>query len=134
MRPLRGQLEHATLSVVERLRLEGGSSIFWLDTSGGLDTDVDLEGRAAEQDFDMDENRPSKEWPLTERGNQRIAILLHMHLCRQIPRSRFGDVCLRPTNIYHGKAFDPGARYSDDVVVDGKDGNLKMLSDFEFKA
>lgn len=33
MRPFRGQLEHATHSVVDRLRRGGDKAVFWLDTS-----------------------------------------------------------------------------------------------------
>lgn len=51
MRPFRGQLEHATRSVVDRLRFEGDSSVFWLDTSGWLTTDLDFEGRIEDRDF-----------------------------------------------------------------------------------
>jgi len=56
MRPFRGQFEQATHAVVERLRKEGDRSIFWLDTSGWLNTQVDFEGRAEEQDFFLDGN------------------------------------------------------------------------------
>jgi hypothetical protein len=54
MRPFRGQLEQVTLSVVNRLQLEGDSSVFWLDTSGWLNTDIDFEGPAEAQDFFLD--------------------------------------------------------------------------------
>lgn len=54
MRPFRGQLELATASIVNRLRAEGDMNVFWLDTSGWLNTDVDLGGRADEQDFFLD--------------------------------------------------------------------------------
>src|ERR1700709_1621488 len=54
MRPLRGQLEQATRSVVDRLRSEGDESVFWLDTSGWLNTDIDFEGRVEDQDFFLD--------------------------------------------------------------------------------
>lgn len=54
MRPLRGQLEGATHAVVDRLRKDGDKSVFWLDTSGWLDTDVDFEGSAENQDFFLD--------------------------------------------------------------------------------
>src|SRR4051812_22695063 len=40
MRPFRGQLEQATRSVIDRLRLDGVKDVFWLDTSEWLDTDV----------------------------------------------------------------------------------------------
>lgn len=54
MRPFRGQLEQATRSVVDRLRLDGERSVFWLDTSGWLNTDVDFQGKAEDQDFFFD--------------------------------------------------------------------------------
>lgn len=59
MRPFRGQLEQATHAVVERLRKEGDRSIFWLDTSGWLNTEVDLKAKAEEQDFFLDGEKPS---------------------------------------------------------------------------
>ena len=49
MRPLRGQLEQATRWVVDRLRSEGHSSVFWLDTSGWLNTEADFEGSEEDQ-------------------------------------------------------------------------------------
>jgi hypothetical protein len=58
MRPFRGQLEQATHTVVEHLRREGDRSMFWLDTSGWLNTEVDFEGKAEEQDFFLDGNSP----------------------------------------------------------------------------
>lgn len=54
MRPVRGQLQEATHSVVDRLQKEGDKAIFWLDTSGWLNTEVDFEGRAEDQDFFLD--------------------------------------------------------------------------------
>lgn len=54
MRPFRGQLEQATHAVVDRLRKDGDKSVFWLDTSGWLNTEVDLDGRAEDQDFFLD--------------------------------------------------------------------------------
>ena len=54
MRPFRGQLEQATHSVVDRLRFEGDGSVFWLDTSGWLSTDIDFARRAEDQDFFLD--------------------------------------------------------------------------------
>jgi hypothetical protein len=54
MRPFRGQLEQATHSVVDRLRFEGDKSVFWLDTSGWLNTYIDFEGPPEDQDFFLD--------------------------------------------------------------------------------
>lgn len=54
MRPLRGQLEQATHSVVDRLRADGDNNVFWLDTSGWLNTDVDFDGWPENRDFFFD--------------------------------------------------------------------------------
>ncbi|KAK2626469.1 hypothetical protein QTJ16_003644 [Diplocarpon rosae] len=102
MRPFRGQLEQATHAVVERIRKDGDKNIFWLDTSGWLNTEVDFEGRPEDQDFFLDEENPSKQWRLTERGNQQVAILLHMHVCRYLARE--ADECaFLPPEIYLGR-------------------------------
>ena len=56
MRPFRGQLEQATHAVVDRLRMEGDKSLFWLDTSGWLNTEIHFDGRREDQDFFLDGN------------------------------------------------------------------------------
>jgi hypothetical protein len=58
MRPFHGRLDQVTRSVVNRLRLEGDSPVYWLDTSGWLNTDVDFEGPPDDQDFFLD-GKPS---------------------------------------------------------------------------
>jgi hypothetical protein len=48
----------------------------------------------------------SKHWYLTERGNQRVAILLHKHVCRFLARD--AEKCaFLPSEIYQGKSFNP---------------------------
>ncbi len=54
MRPFRGQLEQSTHSVVDRLRMEGDKNLFWLDTSGWLNTEIDFGARTEDQDFFLD--------------------------------------------------------------------------------
>lgn len=54
MRPFRGQLEQATHTVVDRLRTEGDKNLFWLDTSGWLNTEIDFDGWPEDQDFFLD--------------------------------------------------------------------------------
>lgn len=54
MRPFRGQLEQVTHTVVSRLRKDGDKSVFWLDTSGWLNTDVAFDGPPEDQDFLLD--------------------------------------------------------------------------------
>ncbi|PMD27603.1 hypothetical protein NA56DRAFT_589343 [Hyaloscypha hepaticicola] len=126
MRPFRGQLEQATYAVVDRLRKEGDNSLFWLDTSGWLNTEVHFDGRREDQDFFLDEESSTKQWRLTERGNQRVAILLHMHVCRYLAREV--DKCaFLPPEIYHGKAIDPEALRFDEYLEAEKERKLKKL-------
>jgi hypothetical protein len=124
MRPFRGQLETVTHSVVDRLRSEGDWSVFWLDTSGWLNTDVDFDGPVEDQDFFLDgtplqmsildpclttglEGSSLKQWRLTERGNQRVAILLHMHVCRYLAKDAENCAFLSP-EFYHVESEEPG--------------------------
>lgn len=122
MRPFRGQLEQATRLVVDRLRMDGYEEIYWLDTSGWLNTDIDFDAKPQDQDFFLDgmpdvflpkliililliiEDSSSKKWRLTERGNQRVAILLHLHVCRYLARDAERCAFLAP-EVYEGK-FD----------------------------
>ncbi|KAH6710763.1 hypothetical protein BKA61DRAFT_658609 [Leptodontidium sp. MPI-SDFR-AT-0119] len=126
MRPFRGQLEQATHAVVDRLRRDGDKSVFWLDTSGWLNTEVDFDGRAEDQDFFLDEERATKQWVLTERGNQRVAILLHNHVCRYLAREV--DKCaFLPPEIYLGRALDHDAIRLNECLEDEKERKLKKL-------
>ena len=54
MRPFRGQLEQTTRLVVDRLRMDGYEQIYWLDTSGWLNTDIDFDAKPQDQDFFLD--------------------------------------------------------------------------------
>ncbi|CAG8949449.1 hypothetical protein HYFRA_00008309 [Hymenoscyphus fraxineus] len=124
MRPLRGQLEGATHSVVERLRRDGDKSVFWLDTSGWLDTELELEGSVENQDFFLDEE--TKGWRLTQRGNQRVAILLHLHVCRFLAQE--AEKCaFLPPEIYQGKAADPEMVRFEEYIDGERERKLKGL-------
>ncbi|KAK6586667.1 hypothetical protein PZA11_001724 [Diplocarpon coronariae] len=126
MRPFRGQLEQATHAVVDRLRKNGDMNIFWLDTSGWLNTEVDFEGPPEDQDFFLDEESPSKQWRLTERGNQRVAIMLHMHVCRYLARET--DKCaFLPPELYLGRSMDPEVVRVDELLSDERERELKKL-------
>ncbi|PVH89051.1 hypothetical protein DL98DRAFT_544096 [Cadophora sp. DSE1049] len=126
MRPFRGQLEQATHAVVDRLRKGGDKSVFWLDTSGWLNTEVDFDGRPEDQDFFLDEGSSTKQWRLTERANQKVAILLHMHVCRYLAREV--DKCaFLPPEIYLGKALDHDAIRLNEFLEDEKEKKLKKL-------
>lgn len=123
MRPLRGQLEHATQNVVNKIRADGDKSVFWLDTSGWLDTEN--EGLETEDMF-FDETASPPKWRLTEQGNQRVAIFLHMHLCRYLAGE--GEKCaFLPHEVYQGKVFDPVQANFDRFLEDEKERKLKKL-------
>ncbi|KAL8883373.1 MAG: hypothetical protein Q9192_007208, partial [Flavoplaca navasiana] len=102
MRPLRGELEHATQNIVNRIRSAGDKYVYWLDTSGWLDPNSSLDPETSTQDFYLDVSVKTPRWRLTERGNQRTAIFLHMHVCRYLARD--GEKCpFLPSEVYEGK-------------------------------
>ncbi|TAQ89660.1 hypothetical protein B7494_g2034 [Chlorociboria aeruginascens] len=103
MRPFRGQLEQATRSVVDRLRAEGDKSLTIIT-----------------------EESPSKQWRLTERGNQRVAVLLHMHVCRYLAQD-VEKCAFLPPEVYQGQAIDPEATNFDDFLHDEREPKLKEL-------
>lgn len=123
MRPLRGQLEEATQNAVAKLRADGDKAVFWLDTSGWLDTSIDdPEG----PDFFYDDSVTPPKWRLTVQGNQRVAIFLHMHVCRYLAGAE--DKCaFLPHEVYQGRVFDPEQKKFDKYVEDEKERKLKRL-------
>ncbi|MCJ1476096.1 hypothetical protein MMC13_004761 [Lambiella insularis] len=123
MRPLRGELEHATQGVVNRLRAEGDKAVFWIDTSGWLaESPDDFES----EDFHIDETVAPSVYRLTEQGNQRVAIFLHLHVCRYL--ARIEDQCaFLPPSIYQGKVFNPEDVDLDRYLEDDKEKKLKEL-------
>ena len=124
MRPLRGQLEQATQNAVAKLRADGDKSVFWLDTSGWLDSDLDPD-RNGDGDFFLDDTVGPPKWRLTEQGNQRIAIFLHMHVCRYLASE--GEKCaFLPHEVYQGgKVFDPEEATFDRFIENEKERKLK---------
>lgn len=123
MRPFLGQLEHATQNVVNRLRDDGDKSVFWLDTSGWLNPE---DTTSDDQDFTFDVSAWPPTWRLTERGNQRIAIFLHMHVCRFLADAE--DKCaFLPPQVYHGKVFNPETANFDRYLENEKERKLKKL-------
>ncbi|MCJ1283059.1 hypothetical protein MMC26_002386 [Xylographa opegraphella] len=123
MRPFRGELEHATQGVVSRLRADGDKAVFWLDTSGWL---ADVDDETDNEDFYIDDTVTPPVWRLTEQGNQRVAIFLHVHVCRYL--ADLGDKCaFLPPNVYQGKVFDPEAANLDRYLENDKEKKLKEL-------
>ncbi|KAI4196617.1 MAG: hypothetical protein LQ350_006440 [Teloschistes chrysophthalmus] len=148
MRPLRGELEHATQNIANRLRAEGDAAVFWLDTSGWLDPTVSESDPESNPDAPNPENQnpnhannnnnqnedycldrssaSAPKYRLTERGNQRTAIFLHMHVCRYLARE--GEKCsFLPQEVYAGKVFDPAERDFERYVEGEKEKKLRRL-------
>ena len=122
MRPLLGQLEHATQNAVNQLRAAGDKAVFWLDTSGWLDTTEDSSNR----DLFLDKHMEPPVWRLTEQGNQRVAIFLHTHVCRYLATA--DEKCpFLPHEVYQGKVFNPVEANFDKVLEDEKERKLKKL-------
>ena len=123
LRPFRGQLEHATQKVVNRLRAAGDKAVFWLDTSAWLAEDVINDDSP---DFSLDESTSPPTWRLTEEGNQRVAIILHMHICRYL--ATLEDQCaFLPPTTYQGKVFDSDEASFDRYLENDKEKHLKEL-------
>ncbi|KAL8728716.1 MAG: hypothetical protein Q9166_005203 [cf. Caloplaca sp. 2 TL-2023] len=127
MRPLRGELEHATQNIVNRLRASGDKYVYWLDTSGWLDPNCSPDAQeSSNQDFYLDDSITPTKWRLSERGNQRTAIFLHMHVCRYLARE--GEKCpFLPSEVYEGKVFDPAERDFERYVEGEKEKRLRNL-------
>ncbi|KAL8855487.1 MAG: hypothetical protein Q9178_007869 [Gyalolechia marmorata] len=126
MRPLRGELEHATQNIVNRLRAAGDKYVYWLDTSGWLDPNSIVDAESPNQDFYLDSSAMPSKWRLSERGNQRTAIFLHMHVCRYLARE--GEKCpFLPSEVYEGKVFDPAERDFERYVEGEKEKRLRAL-------
>ncbi|KAF1989101.1 hypothetical protein K402DRAFT_461512 [Aulographum hederae CBS 113979] len=151
MRPLRGEMEHATVEVVRRAREEGDGNVWWIDTSGWVksppgngnkdeDTedffllkggyeDADVKPRPTSHRFDKslvdadasDVDSASESsaesdfsafsaskgtYRLTPRGNQKVAIFLHQHLCPYLATDTAKCGYLKKDS-YDGKVFQP---------------------------
>lgn len=104
MRPFDGSLEHATQGAVNRLRADGDSSVFWLDTSGWLIPPSTTDTTSTDYSLDSSVDPPVHR--LTEQGNQKVAIFLHAHVCRFLASN--GEKCpFLPPDVYEGKLRDP---------------------------
>ena len=123
MRPLRGQLEQASQSIVAKLRADGDKSVFWLDTSGWLEPDASVGENA---DFFLDDTVLPPKYRLTEQGNQRVAIFLHMHVCRYLAAEEEKCAFL-PPEVYQGKVFNEEEARFDKYIEDEKEKKLKKL-------
>lgn len=126
MRPLRGELEHATQNIVNRIRAAGDKYVYWLDTSGWLDPNSSPDSESSNLDFYLDDSVTPPRWRLTERGNQRTSIFLHMHVCRYLARD--GEKCpFLSSEVYEGKVFDPAERDFERYVEGEKEKRLRAL-------
>ena len=123
LRPLRGQVEHETQNVVSKLRADGDKAVFWLDSSGWLDLDTKT---TEVGDFFLDETTTPRKWRLTEQGNLRVAIFLHMHVCRHLAGAEEKCAFL-PHEVYQGKVFDPEEANFDRYIENEKERKLRKL-------
>ena len=123
MRPLRGDFEHATQGAVKRLRAEGDSSIFWLDTSGWLNT---VDGESEGRDFYLDDAVTPSKWRLTERANQQVAMYLHLHVCQYLAAEEEQCTFL-PPQTYEGGVFNPTSATFDLRWQNAKERKLKEI-------
>ena len=123
MRPFRGQLEQATQNVVNKLRFNGDKAVHWLDTTGWLDEE---NKETSSSDFFYDESASPARWRLTQQGNQRVAIFLHMHVCRYLAAD--DEKCaFLPQEVYQGKMFDPAEADFDQYLQVEREKKLKEL-------
>jgi len=123
MRPFNGELEHATQNAVNRLRGEGDKGVFWLDTSGWLEIE---DTERADSDFFQDPADESNRWHLTERGNQKVAIYLHMHVCRYLAAA--DEKCaFLPPEVYAGNVYDPSTATFDRYIENEKERQMKEI-------
>ncbi|KAL9614560.1 MAG: hypothetical protein Q9167_000929 [Letrouitia subvulpina] len=127
MRPFRGELEHSTQNVVNRLRADGDKAVFWLDTSGWLDMSETSRSVQHDADFWLDEgsDRPPR-WRLTKKGNQRVASFLQMFVCRYLAQQS-GECSFLPQEVYTGKNFDIRERDFERYVEMEKERRLREL-------
>lgn len=123
MRPFGGELEWASQGAVNRLRSEGDKGVFWLDTSGWLD----FEGtstRAA--DVFKDDSVTPPRYHLTERGNQKVAIYLHMHVCRYLAAD--DEKCaFLPPEVYQGQVFDSSVATFERYIENEKERQIREI-------
>lgn len=127
MRPFGGEFEHASQGVVNRMRAEGDRSVFWLDTSGWLDFDG---SETTTPDYFKDESFDPPKVHLTERGNQKVAIYLHMHVCRYLSDSDHNCAFLMP-EVYQGSVFDPSVATFERYIENEKERQMKEMFWYE---
>jgi hypothetical protein len=123
LRPLRGQLEHSTQSVVNRLRADGDKGVFWIDTSGWLEQG---DGVSNTMDYFLDNSTSPGGWRLTEQGHQRVVIFLHMHVCSFLASSEESCAFLAP-DVYEGNVFAPEGVTLDLFLKADKEKNMRQL-------
>lgn len=123
MRPFMGEFEHATQGAVSRLRNEGDKGVFWLDTTGWLDIE---DTETTSSDFFTDPDEPMGHPHLTQRGNQKVAIYLHTHVCRYLAAE--DEKCaFLPPEVYQGQVFDPSVATLDRYIETEKERQMKEI-------
>ncbi|KAK3061919.1 hypothetical protein LTS18_005179 [Coniosporium uncinatum] len=132
MRPFDGGMEHATQSVVQRLRDEGDKAVFWLDTSGWLEPpsssteDFWLDDRPLSPKISSNNTAWQSRYRLTPRGNQKVAIYLHTHMCRYL--SQEPDECsFLPHEVYEGGVYRPEMDELDQVLARAREEKIREV-------
>ena len=110
MRPLGGGMEHSIQAVVQKIRADGDKAVFWVDTSGWLDSGDDF-----------DDARQ-----LSYSGNRKVALYMHAHLCRAL--SSEPDLCpfFKPEE-YVGKVFVPSEDGFEHAMQASKEKKIRKL-------
>lgn len=79
-----------------------------------------------DRDFNFDDSRSPPVWRLTERGNERVATFLHMHVCRSLAQDE--SLCsFLPPETYQGKVFIPDSASLDRHMEKSRERKLKEL-------
>ncbi|KAF2098138.1 hypothetical protein NA57DRAFT_40782 [Rhizodiscina lignyota] len=119
MRPFGGEMEHSTLEVVRRLRKDGDKNVFWIDTSGWLD----VPNLADPSDISA---YLLSQFKLTPRANQKVAIYLHMHVCRYLAARP--DKCpFLKSQTYEGRVYEPAMERLERWVQGEIEGKVKAV-------
>ena len=129
MRPLRGELEQATQNVVNKVRFAGDKAVFWLDTTGWLEEETKEDSTSSttdHRDVFYDTTSTPPRYRLTTQGSQRVAIFLHMHVCRYLAAANEKCAFL-PPQVYQGEVFDPKEADFDQYLEEERGRKLRDM-------
>lgn len=141
MRPFGSEMERSALEVVRRLRKDGDKNVFWIDTSGWLEIPNPPHGTVPSKADETEDyyfaagnsSAPSdistyllSQFKLTPRANQKVAIYLHMHVCRYLAAK--GDKCpFLKSQTYEGKVYEPAMERLERWTQGEVEGKVKAV-------